>query len=479
MPSKKPPLDLKLLEKARAEAKKRGIKLPEAKKPIPNLLDPEVSFEAQTKFITDPCRWKTALCPRRSGKSYTIGIYAFHTALTKPNARILYLALTGHQARKIFWTDIAGPLLAKFDIGVNFSENRQALEFENGSIIYIFGGDTAEKDRNSLLGGKYDLIIIDEAQDFKFSLKELFDGLKPTLTDTLGTCVLIGTPGNQTWDMFYDVTTKSTEIVELDGKRHEHLKYPGWSNHTWTPVDNPHMRDNFLSEIAAEKKANPFIELSPTFQQHRLGKWVVETSSLVYRFEPLNLINELPTNGYMYILGIDLGWNDATAFVVLAYAHYDPTIYIVETFKASSLDFTATANIIKDKFQKQYNLVYYVVDGANKQGVEEMKARHQLPLNSAEKQGKYEAIMMMNSDFVARNIRILNHPATLPLRDEYSKLIWAKQTNQSENPKEHPDCKNHLCDAALYAYRSAQRYVSRTRIPPQSNTNYYSDMEED
>jgi hypothetical protein len=160
---------------------------------------------------------------------------------------------------------------------------------------------------------------------------------------------------------------------------------------------------------------------------------------------------------------MDLGWNDATSFVIAAYAHYDPTLYIVETFASSHLDFTATATIIKDKIEKQYHIVYKVVDGANKQGVEEMNRRHSLCLQPAEKQGKYEAIQMMNSDFVAQNIKILNVPATQPLREEYDKLVWAKQTNQSESPKEDPGCSNHLTDAALYAFRAAQKYMSRNK----------------
>ena len=60
----------------------------------------------------------------------------------------------------------------------------------------------------------------------------------------------------------------------------------GWSGHRWSALDNPYIRENWLQEIADLKAANPRIEETPLFQQHYLGRWVIDDSRLVYRYQP-------------------------------------------------------------------------------------------------------------------------------------------------------------------------------------------------
>ena len=88
-------------------------------------------------------------------------------------------------------------------------------------------------------------------------------------------------------------------------------------------------------------------------------------------------------------------------------------------------------------------------DGANKQAVEEMRRRHELPLRAADKTGKSDFIEIMNGEFIQAQIK-LNPIRCSQLTDEYAGLIGDERTAKRE---ERPNCANDLADAALYAWR--------------------------
>ena len=106
-----------------------------------------------------------------------------------------------------------------------------------------------------------------------------------------------------------------------------------------------------------------------------------------------------------------------------------------------------------------YNIGAFIVDGANKQAVEEMVRHHQLPLQAAEKSDKVSFIRIMNSDFVSGKIKV-NGVECSGLIEEYDKTIWNKRFLEKGIYKEdssfHPD----IADAALYAYRFCFHYAS-------------------
>jgi len=87
-------------------------------------------------------------------------------------------------------------------------------------VIYLVGADSNEDERQKLLGQKFVLVVIDEAQAFGIDLRQLVYGvLKPAVADYRGTIILTGTPGNPIKGLFFDVT---------NGRE------AGWSGHRWT-----------------------------------------------------------------------------------------------------------------------------------------------------------------------------------------------------------------------------------------------------
>lgn len=335
------------------------------------------------------------------------------------------------------------------------------MTLPNGSVVYLLGADTDEEEKQKLLGQKYAAVVIDESASFTIDLNELVYGiLKPAVADYRGQIALIGTPGNLKHGLFFDLTNGQDP---LEPGRWEKV---GWSGHRWSAADNPHMAKQWAEEIAELEKSNPLIRETPLFQQHYLGRWVIDDSKLVYRYSPgrneAAELPKLPASGWNYVLAVDLGYEDPSAFVVVAWHENDKTLYVVTAFKKKGLDITAVAGHIK-YLQGMYDFSKIVIDNANKQAVEEMKRRHSLSLHAADKTGKADFIELMNGDFIQGYIKLL--PDAEPLKTEYAELIW---DDKSEKRQEHPGCANHAADGGLYGWRWAYPYLSdiRKRQPP-------------
>jgi hypothetical protein len=422
---------------------------------IPSLL--KDSFPVQTAFINDKHKLKALLGTRRMAKSYTAGLYLIKTALEKKNTSSVYIGLTRDQAKRIIWNDVFKTILKKYNVPHKLNETELTITLDNGSIIYVLGVDDSESEKDKLLGKKYALAIIDEAASYSIDLDSLiYKVLKPAMSDLGGTICLIGTPDDRKDGIFYELTK------DIDVSPPQRVDRQGWKVYTWSTVDNPYMKAQWDETIRDLKEADPHIEEQPWFQQHYLGKWVVDTSNKIYRYtaERNNWNGKLKDYGWkpwQYTLGIDLGFNDATALVLLAYHEHDPHVYVIKSDKWKGLTLTETADKIR-QWMGDYPIGYFIVDGANKQGVEEIVKHHQLPLQAADKHDKVSFIRIMNSDFISGKILVC--PSTNDkLIDEWDRTIWHKKWLEKgiykEDPSFHPDC----CDAALYAYRFCYHYA--------------------
>jgi hypothetical protein len=342
------------------------------------------------------------------------------------------------------WRDVLKAIARKYKLGIRFQETELAAYFPNGSVIYLVGMDTDESQKAKLLGQKYQIAMVDEAASFGTDLNELVYGvLKPAVADANGTVCLIGTPGNLTRGLFYDIT---------NGKE------PGWSLHRWTTKDNPYMKKQWAKELKQIKDTRPLFMETPLFKQHYLGEWVIESDKLVYRFRSdRNQFQALPSylhGNWSYVLGIDLGYNDDSAFVLGAYHEHDPNLYVIECYKQTQMDITDVANKIK-WFGSRYNIDVNVVDGANKQALAEMENRHSVSLRVSDRAGKQDFIEIMNAELTMGKIKL--GPGLEPLYEEWANLIWDDRKGQR---MENAACDNHLSDACLYMWRYCYSYLN-------------------
>lgn len=421
----------------------------------PNIL--ESAFLKQKEFILDGSKQKALFCTRRSAKSFTAGLYLAYEAIRNPGCNCLFIGLTRASAKAIIWKDIFTIIDQTYHLGASFNQTELTMTLPNGSVITVAGVDVDESEMNKLLGRKYRLVCIDEASMYTINLHNLVYGvLGPAMVDPnkegdSGTICLMGTASDFPRGLFYDITIG---------------KEKGWKLFHWSAHDNPHVSSKWAEALEKIRIERPTYMETPQFKQWYLNQWVIDEEKLVYRFDTnKNLGRGLPhcsSEGWSYVLGVDTGWEDDSAFVLTAYHTNDPYLYIPKTFHKKKMTFDEVVlkiqEFMKDPIMAPHRVI---IDGANKQGVESMKQRSSIPFEYADKQDKATFIELANNDLIQGNIKIIDTPENRPLWEEMMSLVWQTDGDKIKYPKkEHPSLPNHLCDAFLYAWRCGWHYAS-------------------
>lgn len=430
-----------------------------------------LAFDRQLDFIDDPARRKVLLCARRAGKTGADAIYLVQEALRHPNSLCLFACITRDRAKAIMWDGKSGlkwvDRAAQLGLGKwGFNESELTMRFPNGSRIRLFGADATSSEADKVLGDAFRLVILDEAASFRRDLRGLvYDKIKPAVADLDGTMCLTGTPGDfigpsDDRHLFYELTAAPPD----DGWSPDPRGLP-WRYHSWSTLDNPHMREKRLREIEEIERHNPLYKETAGFKIMYLNEWAIDESRIVYRYNAdRNVAVTIPTLTD-FVIGVDLGHEDASAFVVVGWNEYDKTLYVLRAFKQSKMTLEDVAREV-NALRETYKNCRIVVDGAAKQAVEDMRQRHGIPFNAAEKAGKTDFIRMMNTDLICAKIK-LAPSVTDALVDEWQNLIWDAA---AQIKKELDSCENHLSDAMLYAWRFSRAYRSEAPEDTKSPT---------
>ena len=98
---------------------------------------------------------------------------------------------------------------------------------------------------------------------------------------------------------------------------------------------------------------------TPQYKQWYLNQWVVDEEKLVYRFDmQKNLtssVPRLPNDGWTYVLGVDTGWEDDSAFVLTAYHTNDPYLYVLKTYHRKKMTFDDVAEKIQEFMRDDFD----------------------------------------------------------------------------------------------------------------------------
>lgn len=430
-------------------------------------------FPEQRAFVTDPAKLKAAVCSRRAGKSEGIAHLVLDEMLGRKNVFVPFIALTTAQGKRILW-----PVLRRIDhelkLGLKFNENDLTCRAPNGSQCFIIGGSEASE-LERLRGAKYPLVVIDEAQAYGPFLRDVVKQIiEPAIMDFDGVIALTGTPNAGCAGYFYDLTNGRTEEKA--------------SVHHWTAYDNPWpIYDRgprkgervFPDWIARIMKERRWTDQTPAYQREYLGQWVRDEDGLIYRIRPYNLTSVVPdVEDWSYVLGIDLGFADSTAFVVVGYSPTAAKAIVYESYKQSGLIPSAVAAHV-EALRERFNFDAIVADsgGLGKGYVEEMKQRFGLPILAAEKQHKHAFIEHLNGDLHANVLQIIEasnqyliHEASLLQWREDSIYLTTSGTRNGkpsdQRRKEDPRFDNHLLDAFLYAYRHCRQWMHEPEENP-------------
>lgn len=431
--------------------------------------------------------------------------YAFDTALRFPLSRTVIVCLTLKSAKQIYWQGSSSLLVFANKYGIKLTPHLTDVRvtLDNGSIISFIGAET-KAEIEKLRGGSYDLVIIDECKSYPGGiLDELIkDVVIPALRDRKGTILLIGTPGSVLAGPFYQATMPGLSVTE--GKNTGKLfsrsfdnpepywtdKIIGstaWSRHEWTVQENTAM-PHLWQEALDEKEFFGWDDDHPSWLRESLGLWVASADPFVYAYATLRnsapeKVHWVPSQSqenpaglpsghddWRFILGMDLGFEDATALVVCAYSPTSGQMYHVWDYKSSHLLTDQVADWVRrviDRFGMPDAMVADMGHGAAKMLVESINQRYGILIQPAERRDKYAHIELVNNDFHSGRIKII---ADSDLARELGMLQW-DLTHGSKSElaaqgklKEHYSFANHCSDAFLYAYRFSNHFWGSPRI---------------
>lgn len=498
------PIERRLAE---AEARAGKVEVSAGGSTAPDFSDP--NFPVQQAVLDDEAKLITVLCTRRSAKTFTAAKRLLRAMFKYPGASCLFIGLTDESAMRAIWKDVLKVIDRRWKLGATFSETRQVMRLPNGSELIVLGMDRDESERDKLLGGKYAEVAIDECASFNTDLFELvFTVLSPAVADYRGAIVLCGTPGNVKVGLFFELTKGH------DPQTPHRWKKDGWSGHCWNTFVNPYMVEEWKAKIAELKEAMPNIESTPSYQQMYLGRWVIDDSLLVYKYLPGRngfdgKLAEVPTGRWHYVLAVDTGWK-ASAFSLVAYHDHQPNLFVLESWKRRGMIISDLSAVIH-AYEKRVSLDTTVIDGANKQAVEEINRRHRVsmqPIEAAEKRDKFQFIDLLNDDLILSRVRVSNaewelatlssagpiggfmdagrqgtpdyttkHACGLLVSELAVLVINEEVLKKKRKREEHPNCENHCADTLLYAWRHCYQYLSEPLPPPAPKVNtpeYYA-----
>lgn len=420
----------------------------------------EFCFDKQLAFIQDPARFKTAVCSRRSGKSTACVADMLHTALTMPGD-VLYLTLNRRSAKRIVWRELLR-INKEYGLGGKPDNTELTLTMPNKNIIHLSGAKD-ESEIEKIRGMYFRKVYIDEAQAFRPYIKELIeDVIGPALTDFRGSLILIGTPSPLPVGYFFDVSTKNKS----------------WSHHHWTMIDNPHLKRKSgvdpLDTIKEEAAMRGLSLDSPSILREYFGQWVKDADSLVYHFNPeKNIYRTALPKDLRYIFGVDIGYRDSDAIAVLGYSSSERKVFLVHEYVKNKQDITSLVEEIK-RLKELYDPVKIVMDAGalGKKIQEEIRLRHALHTDAAEKARKAEFITLLNDDL--RTGKLQMAPNSRFEEDSYL-LQWDHENGavSKVSTAYHSD----IADAVLYAWRECRHFYEQDVkvVGPARNTDAYVD----
>jgi len=439
----------------------------------------------QQDCVRDTCLHKALYGERRGGKTSLMGISAIYTCLLTPYSKVLYCALTQDSCRKVMYDGVLSMLTreaAKGGIPIVWKlVGGDRVEFDNGSIIYLVGLDANKKEKDKVRGVKTSLNMLDEMQSFTQNTQLILqEVLGPTTADTKAPTILGGTSGNSLgkgywWEITHD-NTKANPIAYSSLHPEWKVWRCEWSKNTnIDEMTGNRICDNVAAYLAELQSRHPGIELTNSYRQEWNAEWVAEESVLIYRFTRANVITDpscveiLPKNtpphilpariphpdvGFLatavYILGIDLGYNDPTSMTVVCYnLKYSNRLYVIECFNKGQMLVGEVAEKIQS-LQRHYKFAHMVGDSSSLQVFETLNQDYHLFIEKADRAGKLSHQLVLNSDLQTRSVIFL--PGTEELQDQLSKVQWERKALEEGRFVEDPKFKNDLSDSFLYAH---------------------------
>lgn len=374
--------------------------------------------------INDPrFRFVCAAISRRLGKTFIANIIA-HLVMLIPNCHVL--VMSPNYALSTISFELQHMLVREFDLEVTRDNLKdKVLELSNGSTVRL--GSVAQVD--SCVGRSYNLIVFDEAALSRDGEAAYNVSLRPTLDKANSKAIFISTPrGKKNWfSKFY--------------ARGYDSKFPEWCSITADYHENSRMSETDIKEAKDSMSAAEFEqEYMASFNSYE---------GQIYTLNTENIIEELPEGKYEYFGGLDPGYKDPTAFVVIAYNVETEVYFVVADYLQAEKVTSEHAKAIRELIDK-FQIDTIFIDSAAAQMASDLAYIYDIATTKAKK-AVLEGIGFVQTLVQQDRVKILTCCThTLDALDQYQ---WDPNNTLSKEKPVHNEA-SHIADALRYALYS-------------------------
>lgn len=368
-------------------------------------------------------RFITAALSRRLGKTFIANVIGQLVVLI-PNCNVLIMSPNFSLSSISF--ELQRKLIKTFDIEVAKDNLKdKVIELTNGSSVRMGSLSTVD----SCVGRSYNLIIFDEAALGSDAESAFNVSLRPTLDRPGSKAIFISTPrGKNNWfSRFYDRGFSST--------------YPEWCSLQADYTENERMSDKDVQEAKSSMTRSEF-------EQEYLASFTVFAGQ-IFEFDASKHVVEFDrqtTKRVEVIGGLDPGYRDPTAFVVVAYYEEDDVFHVVDEYQASEVTTAEHAAEIS-RLNDLWGIETIFIDSAAAQFAGDLAYTYNIATIKAKKQ-VLEGIAHLQTIISQGRLLVAPHcHNTLLMLDQYQ---WdTTATLQRERPVH--DHTSHIADALRYA----------------------------
>lgn len=372
-------------------------------------------------------RFIVAAVSRRQGKTYIANIIGQCIALV-PNSNILIIS-PNYNLSTISW-DLQRKFLKHTGIKPQKDNAKdRVIELENGSTIRM--GSINQVD--STVGRSYDLIIFDEA-----ALADGMDAfnvaLRPTLDKPNSKAIFISTPrGKTNWFSTLFQRGFSDE-------------FPDWCSIKADYHENPRISEEDINEARNSMSAAEFAqEYMADFNQYEGQIWTLEEGQVV------DVLPEASIERHRLdvVSGLDLGFKDPTAMVVIGYNSEEDMYYVLDEYYDAGKTTSVHAGCIQ-KLVTRWDIDYIFIDSAAQQTRFDLARDYDIATINARK-SVLDGIGHIGS--LVDNNKIVVPTHCVEVLRAFDAYRWDPNENLVKEKPIH-DSASHMADAIRYALYS-------------------------
>lgn len=408
----------------------------------------------------------------RSGKTAIVIYFILYACLQFHGMRVLVARRYATDIRSSIWNDTLNKVLhlQGLILGKDYKTNEQQMTvtFPNGSEIICAGLDDKER-VDKILGTEYSLLYINESQDIGWStiktlktrLAQRINGFKNRFI-----CDLNPTSINHwTYKLWFERINPETNALVTGS----------YGKIQMNPIDN---KENLSEDFIQEQ-----LEGLTGTERSRFLLGEYSTNSDLQVFMPKSFFVEDDFMAWAHgkwrdmrlTSGLDLGFEDADAFVLLAYVDGEPDIWLLDEYKGFKNDISTLGKDITRLINQTWEKYPFGVTarddfsiwtdtgGLGRKTASELAETFELPVRAAYKRDKDVGIFFLQDDV---NYGRLHIRTDGPFADECKKIVWKRSEDTGKVEKKldddayHPD----LMDAIIYAYRFLMQHGNEAMI---------------